>query len=117
VLTVRVAVAPEDAVTFNEEGEIAQVTDEFVVPQHRFTVPVNPFNDASVIVEVADCPGAGVVMVVGFAGGAYIVICECAPRTQGTSLSPGPIYCLSWLLNGPARRDVGSTRDLQVGTC
>src|SRR3989442_633876 len=34
----------------------------------------------------------------------------CGPRTRATSLSPRPIRGLSWLLNGPARRDVGATR-------
>jgi len=43
-------------------------------------------------------------------GGAYIVIYVCAPRTCAKSLSPRPIHGLSWLLNGPARRDVGAAR-------
>jgi hypothetical protein len=40
-----------------------------------------------------------------------IVLHVCAPRTRATSLSPRPMRGLSWLLNGPARRDVGYTRE------
>jgi len=43
---------------------------------------------------------------------AYIVFHVCAPRTRATSPSPRPIRGLSWLLKGPARRDVGATREL-----
>ena len=35
-----------------------------------------------------------------YAGGAYIDLHVCAPRTRATSLSPRPIRGLSWLLNG-----------------
>jgi hypothetical protein len=67
VLTVTVAVAPEVPATFNDAGEIVQLMLVYKLTQLRFTVPVNPFNGATVIVEVPDCPGAGMVMLAGFA--------------------------------------------------
>jgi hypothetical protein len=40
------------------------------------------------------------VVVVLYAGGAYIAFYVCAPRTRATSLSPRPIRGLFWLLDG-----------------
>jgi hypothetical protein len=67
LLTVSVAVAGEAAVTFTEEGESVQAKLACVVEQLRVTVPVNPAKEAVLIVEVPDCPGAEMLMVLGFA--------------------------------------------------
>ena len=37
------------------------------MPQPSVTVPVNPFRGVTVIVEVPDCPGAEMLIRVGFA--------------------------------------------------
>jgi len=71
VVRVSVAVTGEELVTVTDEGESAQ---EIPGPppgpataQERLTVPVNPERGAIVSVAVPDCPGAGILMVVGFA--------------------------------------------------
>jgi len=65
VVTVSVAVAPEEPVRVTDDRENAQpmLVSEGVQP--RVTVPVKPATGVMVIVEVPDCPGAGIAMVAG----------------------------------------------------
>jgi len=65
VLTVRVAVTGEGPVTVGDDGEIAQVKLGSEGVQLRATVPLNPAKGVKVIVEVPDCPGAGMLMLDG----------------------------------------------------
>jgi len=58
--------------------------------------------------ELIETPGSGEW---GPAGCAYIVFDVCARRTRATRVSPRLMHGLCWLLNGPARRDVGATRE------
>jgi len=48
-------------------GEIAQLTPTYPVAHDRATVPVNPPPGVMVTVDVPDFPGAGMIIVVGFA--------------------------------------------------
>jgi len=65
VVTVSVAVAPEEAVRFTDDGENAQLMLVSETPQLRVTVPAKPATGVKVTVEVPDWPGAGIVMLVG----------------------------------------------------
>jgi len=67
VVTVSVAVTGEELVTVTDEGETVQEIPGAFTPQDRLTVPVNPERGAIVSVAVPDCPGAGMLIVVGFA--------------------------------------------------
>jgi hypothetical protein len=67
LLTVSVAVAGEELVTFNEDGEIVQLKLVCGVTQFRLTAPANPSSGPTLIVEVADCPGAEIFILNGFA--------------------------------------------------
>jgi hypothetical protein len=52
---------------FHAAGEMLQFTPTYPVAQVRFTCPVNAPSGVMVIVDVPDCPGAGMIIVVGFA--------------------------------------------------
>jgi hypothetical protein len=65
LLTVRVAVAGEEPVTFGDDGETVQVRVAEVGEQLRLTVPVNPYRGVMVIAEVPDPPGAEILMLDG----------------------------------------------------
>jgi hypothetical protein len=69
VVTVSVAVTGEVPVTLKFWGEAEQEIPQFEeeVEQVRFIGPVNPYRGVMVIVAVPDCPGAEMLIVVGFA--------------------------------------------------
>ena len=67
VLIVMVAVKAEGPVMLNPGEEIAQLTPTYPVAHDRATVPVNPPPGVMVTVDVPDFPGAGMIIVVGFA--------------------------------------------------
>jgi len=62
------AVAGEEPVKVTDEGETMQVAPVGQAPERiRLTVPLKPFKGLMVTVESPDCPGAGIVMLAGFA--------------------------------------------------
>jgi len=62
------AVTAAEPVKLSEVGERVQDPPGMAVTtQDTFRVPVNPPRGARVIVEVPDCPGVEMLMVVGFA--------------------------------------------------
>src|SRR5208337_3688616 len=67
VVIVSVVVAAEDPVTLTgvDVQDIPGPGPEKLQP--TVTVPVNPYRGVMVIVAVPDCPGAGMLMLVGFA--------------------------------------------------
>jgi len=68
VVMVNVAVTAAEPVKLREGGATVQDPPGMAVaPQDRFRVPVNPPSGAIVMVEVPDCPGVEMLMVVGFA--------------------------------------------------
>ena len=63
-----VAVEGDDPDRVSDEGVIVQVVPVGqMLATIRFTVPVKPFNGVTVSVELPDCPGAGMEIVVGLA--------------------------------------------------
>ena len=48
-------------------GRLCGLESDVVTEQVRFTCPVNAPSGVMVIVDVPDCPGAGMIIVVGFA--------------------------------------------------
>ena len=67
VVIVTTLVTAEEPAMLTDEGENVQSIPRTPVQQDRLMVPVNPFRGVRVMVEVPDCPGAGMVMLVGFA--------------------------------------------------
>ena len=67
VVTVSVAVAPEGPVTVTDDGENVQPILMSEAPQLKAIDPVKPATGVKVTVEVPDCPGAGIVMLLGLA--------------------------------------------------
>jgi hypothetical protein len=68
VAMVNMAVTAAEPVRLSDGGETVQDPPGIAVtPQDRFMAPVNPPRGVMVIVEVPDCPGAEMLMVVGFA--------------------------------------------------
>jgi hypothetical protein len=66
VVIVSVAVADDEFVRVTEDGDIEHPMLAPGVPQLRATVPVKPATGAIVTKDVPDCPGAAIVMVLGF---------------------------------------------------
>jgi len=68
VLMEKVVATGEEPVSVTDDGVIVQVVPVgHTLFTYMFTVPLNPLRGVSVRVELPDCPGAGIVMVVGFA--------------------------------------------------
>jgi hypothetical protein len=57
----------EGPVRLTDDGETVQFTPAYPVRHDRLTVPLNPFRGVRVIVEAPDCPGAEMLIEVGFA--------------------------------------------------
>ena len=66
VVIVSVAVADDELVRVTEDGENEHAMLVPGVPQLRATVPVKPATEPIVTKDVPDCPGAAIVMVLGF---------------------------------------------------
>ena len=67
VVTVSVAATGEEPVRFKNDGETVQVDPGGPLPQVKFSVPVSPFRGLMASVADPDCPGAEMLIVLGFA--------------------------------------------------